>query len=445
MINTGNKYKCFIQHDGANYMGVNLVKPITISGKKDDQSFRYARKSSVWKFARYENVALYDAIKLLLLTPSTLANEILVKCELWDNWIAMTEVVYTGYVPLSGIAINEDNGIIEITPSEKSDYDWYDQHKNDKHDIYNEVTGTYEMLGYYVSTIIEEYWVPAAGGTYITPNGFNSDTVPTTVWNPLTSYVIGYEHDSWAEYPNGTLWHCISSNVGHQPSVGSSYWERLADTVGIGGYATDVDHIYREVCDLPFKTNAFEYIQGDGVFEAGFPAVMTANVAAIRGENLHEYRWSRNAATTESGYMILCGTTTAADNVVSTGKNHGLMDVLSYLLQVPYKEKVTGDYLAPSGLTISSKFLTDTNNPVTGIINHYSNLRLVHNRSVKGIDDIETTGEMTLEGLLRDLCETLQLSWSIIGTTFYIEHVNFFDIHPRLTFIQTFRTTQFIL
>jgi hypothetical protein len=106
MINTGNKYKCFIQHDGANYMGVNLVKPITISGKKDDQSFRYARKSSVWKFARYENVALYDAIKLLLLTPSTLANEILVKCELWDNWIAMTEVVYTGYVPLSGIAIN---------------------------------------------------------------------------------------------------------------------------------------------------------------------------------------------------------------------------------------------------------------------------------------------------------------------------------------------------
>lgn len=413
-----NKYKYYVQHDGTNWVAVTLVKPAVISGKKDSQSYRYARKSSVWKMIRYENGSAYDALKALIAHPSLLANEILVKCELWDAWTTLTEVVYQGYIPISGISINEDNGVLEITPSEKSDYDWYDQHKGDKVDVYNSVIGTYEKLGYLITTTTEEYYIPDSM-TYFIPNGFfDAGQVKPALWVAGTSYVTGWYTNSWCRTIDGSVWHCIqnntSSTANFPPSVN---WEYM------GSHATFVAHAVRQTCDLPFWNGSDTFIQGNDDYELGFPAVTTEDNTK---NNLPRHKWYYALETQQTGYMVLCGTTIPGLNVVSTGANHGMLDILQHLLQIDnYQPGV--QFTEGSGLTFHSLFFSEATNPVSGTANKFTNPRLVHNRVMKGIQDIETSGEMTLDNLLRDLCETLQLGWSIIGTDFYIEHVDYFE------------------
>lgn len=417
-----NKYKYYIQYDGTNWAAVRLVKPAVISGKKDSQSYRYAQKSTPWKMTRSENATIYDVLKVKFASPSLLANEILVKIELWDAWTALTAVVYQGYIPISGVSINEDNGVMELTPSEKSDYDWYDQHKGDKVDVYNSVVGTYEKLGYQITTTTEEYWVPFGEG-YYDPTGFYSEPGSVGVYSQTVTYVIGYTQLSWAHH-NGILYHCIAANSStnvHIPGEQGSqaYWKVMQDN---SGHNIQVNHVSRQVCDLPYY-GGFTYFQGDGLYEVGFPAV---TIADSQVTNAPRHRWFYGTNTPSIGYMVLCGTTTPGLNVVSTGANHGMLDILGHLFQINnYQPGI--QFLTGSGLTLSSQFFTDTTNPITGVANKFTNTRLVHNRVLKGIQDIETTGEMTLEAYLRDLCETFQLGWSIVGTTLYLEHVDFFE------------------
>lgn len=428
-----DKYRFQVSYDsGTFYHTVTLVKPPIISGKLDEKIYRYARKSTSWKFVRHENQNVYDSLLDLIHAPSTAKHDILVRIQLYDTFSAFTSTEFTGYVPLNGIIVNENNGAMELSPDEKSDYEWYERHRGDKVDVYNRVNGMYERLNYTVTTVEEAYYIPL-GDLYTTPTGFAGPfPTSTAFWATGTAYVNGYASNSWVKV-GVQLYHCITShtsNATNHPtgSLGSVYWEQIVSWTG-GGIANKVDKYVRQISDLPFKVGGTEYIQGNGDYEVGFPLVLSTNSDYSRN-NCEQYKWFNASEVTATGTMTLCGTTDIPDpgnTIQSDGPNHSLIHVIKRLWQIPYAEIASGEYDDPSGLTLTSTFLTSTTNPLTGGTNHYDNLRLVHNRAVKGIQDIETTGEMSIDDLMRDLCETLQLAWSIDGTTLRIEHISYYQ------------------
>jgi hypothetical protein len=397
----GERYRFFISFDGGTfYQTIKLVAPIKITGKIEETSYRYSRKSSEWKFVKWENTAIYTTLLASINAPSSLSADIILKCELWDNFKKVTEIEFIGYVPIEGIKINKDTGVITLTPQEKSDYAWWDQHKNDKHDIYNEVGGFSKELKYYCNSVEEEYFIPF-GGNYTAPSGFLSELSNVGQWSSTTSYIGGYYSNSWCRY-GVHLWHCVYDNTNSLPSLSNDNWEVIPNEPH--GYVNIVYRTYRQLTDLPFTYNGHSYIHGDGKYEEGFPAVTVPDTGA---SNCSITRWYYPTDDNEAGYMTPAGS-------LETGENHGLMDALNHML--------TG-----SGLTISSSFFTSATDPLTGSASKTNNLRLVHSEVIFGIQDSATKGEITLDQLVKDLCYTFNCSWAIVGTTLYIEHIEFFE------------------
>lgn len=437
-MNYLNKYKFLICLDGSAYIPITLAKPVVISGSLDSKSYRYTRKCSAWKLVRYENPFVYDTLLPFIQRPTDLINEILVKIELWDNWSTLTEISFQGYIPLSGIQLNEDTGALELTPTERSVYDWYDHHKGDKLDVYNEVN-SYDQLEYTVQTVTEEYWTPQSyiengeSVPYIIPAGFLGDYQQVSYYDQSKHYQPLYLQNSWAKV-GIDLYHCIVSNGPNEPAKGpgnSIYWEKI--TQGHGTPSQNVLYITRQVSDMPFFTlsggglTGLQFVHGNGVYQSGFPLVKVGDDGSCT--NLPTNRWSGAIETATSGTMKLSGSLTGNEitdsYIISEGRNQKLMDILNHFFRIDYKE-VQWIGQDPSGLTIISQFLTSATNPITGTENHFANLRLMHNRAIKNIQDISTKGEMTLQQLIEDLCSTLNLSWCIIGTNLYIEHINYF-------------------
>lgn len=409
-----DKYRYSISVDSElTWTAVTLVKPILISGKRDKASYNYVRKSTVWQLVRFENEIIYDAIKLMIHAPSTEAHQIILKCELYEDCVTLTEISYKGFVPLTGVVIREDNGALEMTPTEKTATEWMDAHKSDVHDIYREVPGYVQPTTYHIDTIEESYYIPQSV-TYSAPNTFLIDVgTSLAAWYNYIDYgtepVWGY--NNWVQHTGlsgSKAYHCIVANgptLGvYEPGV-TPGWEDYWDEFNFA------NKVYRQICDLPFYAGGHAYIHGNGLFEEGFPAVTVPNTNA---GNADQTRWYYPTGSTESGDMTLAGILSAGNTVVSTGPVQKLTNVFTLLL--------TG-----SGLTLVSQFFNDATNPVTTNPNHLNYLKFVHNRVVKNIQGYDTKGEMTLDGLLKDLCETFRLSWAIIGTNFYIEHINFFE------------------
>jgi hypothetical protein len=426
-MNGKDKYKFTICFDGKNYHPVKLTKPVTISGQLDSKSFRYACKSSVWKFVKSENPFIYNSLLPWIKRPTDLIYEILVKIELWEDWNTLSQIEFEGYIPLSGVSINEDTGVIEVTPTERSAYDWYDHHKGDKVDVYNSVN-SYEQLDYFVQTVTEEYWI-LNGELILTPSGFVGEPESVAFYNQSKSYEPIYKENSWAKY-GLDLYHCLTANgPGNVHLPGESiYWELIPHEHGVP--INTVNHVYRQVSDLPFfhqiGVNSYlQFYQGNNVYDRFFPAVTELITGAT---NLPSIRWGGSVKDPLDGNMSLCGhgfTENAIHDgyIISEGRNQKLTDIISHLLQINYEEVV---FSGGSGLTIVSQFLSAATNPVTGQANHLANLRMVHNRVIKNIQDLSTKGEMTLDGMITDLCEAFNLSWCIIGANFYIEHINYF-------------------
>lgn len=424
-----DKYRFYISFDEQEYTQVINVKPVNITGTLDSGSYRYSIKSGVWKIVRYENPTVYDTILPLFQSPSNLTARILVKIDLFEDFETLTATIYKGYIPISGVHVNENSGAIEFTPVQISDYDWYDKHKADKIDIYNEVNGSYHQLDYDVLTIKEVYYL-TNDDTYITPAGFLEQYSSPETYNSAHTYVPGYLSNSWVVY-NLEMYHCLTANGPddvHNPTTG--YWEKVIQEGGAP--LNTVKIITRCISDLPFYTTeggglyGLLFRQGNGLYQRGFPMVLEEDDGSKT--NLPTNRWSGAIDSAETGTMSLCGE--VLDNslphdgyIVSDGGNHELMHILSHLLQIDYQEK---QFRPGSGLTIVSEFLTAATNPVTGDINSLLNLSLVHNRVIKNIHDMSTKGEMTIEELLKDLCATLNMSWCIVGTNLYLEHINFF-------------------
>lgn len=413
----GDKYKFAISTNGTDYRYVTLAKPITISGEREKETYRFARKTSEWKIVRYENNDAYNELIAKISAPNTLDEEIMCRVELYDDYSALTEYPYEGYVLLNGISVDEDNGVIEFTPEEKSIYAWYDEHKTDKLEIINVVYGNLP-LKYDVTTVTEAYYLPHGIG-YVTPTGFGTAIATIKGYDKSTYYIGGYTSTSWSRN-NGFLWHCVLDNGPgdlHEPTDNDDYWERILDDTG--HYVNIVDKVYRQLSDLPLTDNSGnEYIHGNGLFEVGFPSVLSQFSDSSYG-NAYQNRYSfpslsvvTKTETFDPGtYTLLGGCFKLYDpsgpNATATNS------VMDHLLK-------------GSGLIVQSHFFEDANNPVTGTTNKFNNLRLAHGRFIKGIMDYSTSCEVGLEELLKDLCNTFNLMWYISGSNLIIEHVMYF-------------------
>ena len=409
-----DKYRFLIAVDGTNYVAVTLAKPVIISGDKSGNCSDFRRKSTEWKFLKHENEYLYKALISLLTDPAAVATLVRVKVDLYDNWDTFTSTEYLGYVTLGGVKINEDTGVIEVSPTEISYYEWYDQHKDDKHDIYSEVPKWGQPITYDITTETEQYFIPTGVG-FSAPQGFSSHVgAALAQYSPSVDYTTGYKHENWVRHTgsNGNrAYRCIVDNGPSSTVVipGVSYdWMDYWEECNV------VTRVYRETADLPFYASGHSYIHGNGIFEEGFPAVTTPNPEA---SNCNQNRYYYLAASTESGTMTVCGTLLTGNTVNSTGPYHDLAGTGGVLSKM----------LEGSGLTLVSEFFQSATNPVTGESpNPYRYLKLIHNQVVKDTHDYSTTGELTLEQLITDLCNTFQLQWCIDGTSLIIEHYSYF-------------------
>lgn len=423
-----DKYKYYIDVSGV-WSSVRLVKPIVISGAREGKIYDHRRKSSSWKIVRHENPVIYDALLLKLQTPSLSTSKVLVKIELWEDWGSVSSVEYSGYVPLKAFQVNEDNGSIEFTPIEQGNYSWYDEHKSTKFDIYNNVVGFEQSLTYSVTTVLEEYYIGTGVG-HAAPLGFNVDLIANLPgWSALTDYTAGYTSANWVRHTgqNGSrAYRCVVENGPSstviEPGVTfgwEDYWEQH----------NTVQHVYRQVADLPLYVNGHGYIHGNDEYEVGFPGDI--NINGVTETNLGKTRWSfaTGSVTPETGIMTLAGTLNPSDPVYSTVYSNGASHKL-YSTTGPNgngNNTVLDHMLFGSGLVVTSHFFEDATNPVTGEVNHYTNLRLVHNQVIKRTFNQNTKGEITLDQFLTDLCETFNLGWKITGTSLRIEHVNYWE------------------
>lgn len=412
----GDKYKFAICTNGTDYRYVTLSKSVTVSGKREKETARFSRKSSEWKFLRYENYDAYTELVAQIAAPSTLEEEIMCRIELYDSYTTLTEYLFEGYVLLNGISINEDEGVITFTPEEKSLYAWYDEHKTDKLEIINIVTGNLP-LKYDVTTVTEKYYLPHGYG-FATPTGFGSSTALIKAYDKDTYYVGGYTGNSWSRL-SGVLWHCVYDNGPgdlHEPGT-DDYWERLE--LDDGHYVNIVDKVYRQLSDLPLTDNSGNvYQQGNGLFEIGFPAVLLADSdSSLSNSYQNRFTYPSPSSVTETEtfdpgtYTLMGGCFKLYDpSGPNTTATNSVMDHL----------------LKGSGLIVHSHFFEDANNPVTGSTNKLNNLRLAHGKFIKGTMDYSTSCEIGLEEILKDLCNTFNLMWYISGTNLIIEHVTYF-------------------
>lgn len=158
----GDKYKFAISFDGTIYKYVTLAKTITITGELEEKTYRFNKKSSVWRILRYENLDVYTELLAKVASPSTIVTRIKCRVELYDDFTTFTEYSFEGYISIEKINIDEDGGIIEFTPEEDSSYAWYDEHKSDRKDIISSENSTLHANTLYIDdeSVLKEYWVP---------------------------------------------------------------------------------------------------------------------------------------------------------------------------------------------------------------------------------------------------------------------------------------------
>jgi hypothetical protein len=417
IICSSDKFRFWLSFDdGTNYNELKLIKRPVLKYSREKDCYSYRIKSSEWKFKYSENKTIYSTLLTTLSTVSNITQKLKVKICIYETYAAVTETPYVGYVPLAGLKINEDNGVVQFSPEENDvNYNWWDQHKADKHDVINEVANV-STITYDVTTILEEYYVPF-GGNYTYPTAFNGTPYSIPTWNNSTNYVESWTLLSWARY-GAKLYHCTQANGPGsaiiEPGVSANwtdYWEVMDN--GIGGLINVVYRTFRQTSDMPFTHGVHVYIQGEETYETGFPAVTILNSGASNAEKDIFY-FLTGSVIPETGPMTLVidGNLKLYD---TAGPNYnGTNSVLDHLL-------------FGSGLIVHSHFFEDALNPITGLTNKLTNLRLVHNAFVKAIDDYSTVGEITLNDFIKDLCEVFNLGWYISGNQFRIEHLKYFE------------------
>lgn len=433
MIAGSDKYRFYVCTDGVNFARIRTTKPVLISGAKKENSVALRRTTSEWKFVRYENVAVYDAIITKIASPSTATTGITCKIELWDDWQSLTSIEYEGYVPIGGLKVDADSGIIIFTPEDNSDYVWWDENKDVKKDLVSTANRALHSNTVTIddTSVSQDYWLPVLENT-----SFNN-----LVWMDSSASGIG-DVVKWTFDPNpnpiNPTYYKSDEDAGAQWRLGGWVWDKptAGGTLAIVYYyckkthipnltnrpATGSQgHIYWDHYDaLPYLNYVFHgrqqrsrfnlpgFLRGDGVYQ---PMFIGATADPTVGTNCPSDRFYY------AGITPISGTAT-----ISTHGNIKLAAAFNYLL--------TG-----SGLTFSSDFFTNATNPVTTAASKISNLFISQKTYVKNIDEIETTGEISLNELITDLCKYFPCMWDIdsVNHLFIIEHIKYFANGKRYT------------
>lgn len=412
----GDKYKFAISFDGTIYKYVTLAKTITITGELEEKTYRFNKKSSVWRILRYENLDVYTELLAKVASPSTIVTRIKCRVELYDDFTTFTEYSFEGYISIEKINIDEDGGIIEFTPEEDSSYAWYDEHKSDRKDIISSENSTLHANTLYIDdkSVLKEYWVPynldnetLKNLTLIDHSDDDDNGATIQHWSSIMSYAgdPNFEHwwkQGWVVHTDETwkFYYCIKSHdaaiASTEPGVGA-YWRKYWIQVDeFNRYQNAVYHVGQQISTYPLP----DFVLGDGIFQPPFYMGSGTDLSA-----------------TNCPANYYCkGSLTVVDDVATllTNGNVKLSDAINYLLD-------------GSGLTFGSDFFTSSTNPVTGRANHINYLRLASVAFLKNINDSSTTGEVSLEELLNDLCNTFNCLWYITGTTLKIEHISYFE------------------
>lgn len=430
MINRSDKYRFYISTDEFNYITVNLVKPLNISGSKEDKLCDYKRECSEWEIKRYQNPFIYDQIIDKLKSPSTETRRILVRVELRDQWSTLTSVEFDGYVPIGAIKVDKDNGTISFKPEDNTLYSWWDEHKADKHDLVNEISGT-NTIFYDTTTWVKEYWIDGSASPQHQGYEFVIVTYPNTIpeWTVGTAYIhdnpnyLNYGIGQWIiggfkmwipQDPNDPpVWgpiyyYCKTNHVSSmttQPGVGAQ-WQTVWT-----GPVQYLWHLSSQEANLPFTIGGITAAQGNGIFEEGFPQPSGSYNAEATNHSENVY------------YLNIEGpATTCLNQTLTSEGNIKLSDAMNHML-------------AGSGLTFYSQFFSSATSPLTGSANRWANSFLAHKVYLKDEVTDETKGEVSLEILVGDICELCNCMWHIdtVNNLFIIEHVVYYQNGKQYT------------
>ena len=418
MIIGRDKYRFYICTDGTNFYPVLLVKPVTISGEKQEKLGDFRRKSSEWKLERFENVTVYNAIIAKIASPSTQTTKIQVKVELWDNWIDFTSIEFEGYVPIGSIKSNQDEGILQFTPEDESIYTWWDEHKEDSKNLIAEpsVIPTPDRITIEDTSIPTEYYLPLSLACEHFKNFF--------VGNHSDSEANGLNIQHWTDAKGtyyfadelGPIWrkegwvvradiwkfyYCIQTHVPNtylnKPLSGlhwTEYWTAFDDYP----YDNAVYHVIQQRSEFHLPN----FVRGNGIYQPMFTKELGDNLEATNcPENKYCY----------GGASVVAGLATISD-----------------LGNIPIANAINF-FLTGSGMTFYSDFFSLATNPVTGLPNKLTNQFLSHKAYLKGTNEENTKGEITLEALISALCDEFNCQWYIdpINENFVFEHIKFFE------------------
>jgi len=440
MKKTGmDKYRFSLSlDDGHNYSQVRIVKPITISGKKNGECFDFERKSSEWVFYRSGNTVLYDDFVALLAAPSDFVSQIKCKVELYDEWVTLTDTLFEGVVPLSSIKVNEDEGGISFSPDTAGTYEWWQQHKEDEFDFVKGVVNEeisvekYNLQNnpVYISEtpVLRTLYVPYVGGSYnnFQQDGYsdrNTNTLNIVVWDSGLefqsgmytdagsptgySYYWGYDHWVCRVDAEGDIkyFYCIAEHTSaaeNEPQSGAA-WRDFWVQVDEHNFQNVVSRIRQLQANFPLLL----YARGDGTYQPLF-------YFTSEGENEKQVGTETNCPL---GKHCIAGSTISEHwDALSYEGNIFLVDAINYML--------TG-----SGITFDSRFFMDATNPVTGTANTLNYLMLSHRAFLKGIETNDTEGAIELQGLVEEVCRLFNCKWHIDAVNEYlvIEHVLYYE------------------
>lgn len=368
MIAGSDKYRYYVSLDnGSFWQTLKLANYPKITYSRDGNQYFIRKKSDPWKFVRYENAKLYDAILLLLSDISSITNEISVKIDVYTDFVTLDRTEFLGYIPLSGISINEDNGVITLDPTPKDNYDWIDKYGDTKilwKDIIEDV-GTLNQVKYKVTGEHKKLfscWNSAVSSGPYTPNGYVLSNEYPDDWATGRHYhrISIYSTTSAILYTGYgdnrsfcTIWQfgtpyifaCISTHTSTTPPVpgisgSQGGWVEVGRN---GAYLNNLT--YNSYSQQQLRVPAPYYTNGDGLYDAGFPFITSIDEPV---SNCAVGTFYRSYGTVDINLEWDYGT-----------RFIELKALIGYFLST------TRNGIEASGFTLSSKFFTESTNPLS--------------------------------------------------------------------------------
>jgi hypothetical protein len=378
---------------------------------KEKEQWFFRKKSDEWKLMFYENKVVYAALLVLLTDLDGITDEIKVKIDCYEDFETFSYNEFTGIIPINGLAIDEDSGVIRFTPEPKDAYAWYDEYKDQKVNILIDIpfkpityTGHPVLYRLYFDTSVEDPDV----SEYVRPAGPPDTYVIGQSYSP-GAQELGWGNKGWCLGSDGGYYKCISAHTGaaaKAPVTGANwatYWQIVTLHASWGQTQTDVP--------------VTGYTQGNDIYDTDFPNVTTQVTGATNCDSSHWFV-DGNDVTPIAGNKL----TDFARNIIKTGDYPTANGVLNLLL-----------YRANQTFTVVSQYFSAATNPVTGVASRTLNVCLAPILTVKNYYvTVDHSGdalvyEMTLAEYFKFLAVQYNVFWYIDGTNLVVEHRKFFE------------------